>query len=109
MANESPSSGPLPVGESYRQDFNVELEILHRSPAVWEARSPGYGIYAQGVTEEQAMGFCLSAIGSAIVQSDLERMRQENDKLQDGTRQMVGKEVSSESLRDTYLGGKENG
>lgn len=93
----------LEVGESYRLDWSVEVEVLRRSPTVYEATSWEWGLTEVGPTEAIARAHLVTAIGALWLEHESAKYA---DEPKDGTRNIVGDEVQSEQLRDTYLGGK---
>lgn len=104
MADNAPNRNALPVGESYERDLSFSLTINRQSPAVYHCKVDGYAtdLRGTGPTEEMAVARAITNAGAFDQEIEARRL---SEQPQEGTRRIVGNDVSSEQLRDTYLGG----
>lgn len=105
------TNGPrdLPVGQGLTlytsKLLGVSVYIHHRAPSVWEIELGG--ITYVNITYTEALADALSGFATSLYEA---AANERIGKQATSTRTLVGPDVTSEELADTYLGkGNQNG
>lgn len=87
----------MDVGETYHNELLFSYEVKRISQNIFVAVVWGYPKGAPAPTEDLA-------VANAFIEVAQGMLTDASNKAQDGTRQIAGDKVTSEELRDQYLG-----